>query len=216
MIFKTSITEYTGTVFKNLGYHVLNTDRVGRPRAVNGSGSQFFYTDRTADRRRKPMPAYCNSTLSTISAAIDSVLTSHVMTLNIFTDNDINKAVVEKHINYSQLIYATPHRLNSAYSLVTFIEGFKISKVLVNNSLDELVEIAATGTTSTTSTSTTSTTSTTTTLIEVDTVEWDDGVSYFRLQVRLGALYLDQTKTPTGFAGSEPTDWDDILNKLLP
>jgi hypothetical protein len=49
-----------------------------------------------------------------------------------------------------------------------------------------------------------------------DTVLWDDGVDYFRLQVRDDVLFLDQTITPTGFAGDEDTDWGNIWEQSLP
>ncbi len=51
---------------------------------------------------------------------------------------------------------------------------------------------------------------------EDDTIEWDDGISYFRLQVRGGYLYLDQTMSATGFSGIEGNDWDFIWRKTLP
>jgi len=74
-----------------------------------------------------------------------------------------------------------------------------------------------TTTTGTTTTSTTSTTSTTTTTLPLgDTVLWDDGVDYFRLQVRDDVLFLDQTITPTGFEGDEDTDWGNIWEQSLP
>jgi len=44
---------------------------------------------------------------------------------------------------------------------------------------------------------------------------WDDGVSYFRLQVRSSGLFLDQTITPTGFSGSMGTDWNPIWFKRI-
>ena len=47
--------------------------------------------------------------------------------------------------------------------------------------------------------------------VPVDTaVEWDDGVSYFRLDVRSGHLFLDQTITGTGFDGVLGIDWGPI------
>lgn len=70
---------------------------------------------------------------------------------------------------------------------------------------------STTTTTSSTSTSTTSTTSTTTQAFE-ESQEWAD----FRLDVRSGALNLDEEITPTGFAGVEDTDWGNIWGKSLP
>lgn len=46
----------------------------------------------------------------------------------------------------------------------------------------------------------------------VDTsLYWDDGVSYFRLNVRSGRLFLDQAITPTGFDGVLGIDWAPIF-----
>ena len=43
------------------------------------------------------------------------------------------------------------------------------------------------------------------------TIYWDDGVSYFRLQVRENAIHLDQRITSSpGWGGSKPTDWSTI------
>lgn len=50
---------------------------------------------------------------------------------------------------------------------------------------------------------------------EGDTLEWTDGFSYFRIQVRSGSLFLDQTRTGTGFDGDEGYDWDSIWSKKL-
>ena len=192
MIFKTEITDYIGTVFKVLGDHVVNTDRIIKPRSVNGSASQFWYTDRGYDRRAQPMPVYCDATLTEVKSEMDAVLDSNSMELKTFINNDITQSTLSKYIDYRYFIHAHSHRLNNNYSWVTFIEGFKLTKALVDNSLDELVNVANGG-----------------------EIEWDDNVSYFRLQVRGGRLFLDQTKTDQGFNGSEPGDWDDIWEKAL-
>lgn len=144
MIFKTAITQHTGTVFHNLGNHVLNTDMLGRVRSIDGA-SQFFYTDATLDRQRKPMPVYCDSTLAAIQSAINTVLLSNVMDLDIFINNDITESTLSKFINYSQFIYAFGHALNTDYSWVTYVENFHITKSLVNASLDDLITVATSG-----------------------------------------------------------------------
>lgn len=38
----------------------------------------------------------------------------------------------------------------------------------------------------------------------------------FRMIVRSGALCIDQTITPTGFAGAENTDWANVIEFILP
>ena len=143
MIFKTTITNYIGNVFKGTGEHVINTDLIAVHKA-DGSTSTFLYTDRWRDRRSKPMPAYSSSTVSEIQAAMDSTLNSNRMTLNVFPGDDVMVSTVAKYINYSDFIYAKAYRKNDSYSLVTFIDGFKISRAVVDNTLDELV-VAAEG-----------------------------------------------------------------------
>jgi len=51
----------------------------------------------------------------------------------------------------------------------------------------------------------------TTTETPVDTaVYWDDGITYFRLDIRSGYLFLDQAITVTGFSGVLGIDWAPI------
>ncbi len=45
---------------------------------------------------------------------------------------------------------------------------------------------------------------------DADSLVYTDDVSTFRLQVREAELFLDETITPTGFSGTEETDWDNI------
>ncbi len=197
MIFKTEITDYIGTVFKVLGDHVVNTDRIIKPRAVNGSASQFWYTDRGYDRRAQPMPVYCDATLTEVKSEMDAVLDSNSMELKTFINNDITQSTLSKYIDYRYFIHAHSHRLNNNYSWITFIEGFRLTKTLVDNSLDELVSVANG--------------------VSEGTIRWHDNVSYFRLQVRSGGLFLDQTITDFGFGSgsAEDTDWANIWEKAL-
>lgn len=178
MIFIADITEKTGDVFKNIGSHVINTDRIGRYKGVNGSSSSFLYTDNPKDRRRSPMPTKASVTPAEIQTQMDSVLLSNSMTLSVFLDNDISKPTFDVYVKYADFIYAFPHRLNSNYSWVTFVVGFSITKSLVDASLAELVHDASGGTTTTAAPTTPS--------------SWSDGDSSFRLDVRDGALYLDE------------------------
>ncbi len=47
-------------------------------------------------------------------------------------------------------------------------------------------------------------------------VEWTDGVSYFRLDVRDEEIFLDQAIAPANdFTGTEGTNWDWIFSKSV-
>ncbi len=141
MIFKTEITDYTGSVFHGAGEYVINTScLVGY--AVSGSTSKLLYTDRWRDRRTSPIPAYSSSTVAEIQAAVDSPLDSNIMTLSVFPGDDTSLPTVAKYIKYSDFVYAKAYRKNTAYSLVSFIDGGMMARVVVDNTLDEIIESA--------------------------------------------------------------------------
>jgi len=50
---------------------------------------------------------------------------------------------------------------------------------------------------------------------DISELYWDDGVDYFRLQIRSGVLYLDERLTPLGWDGIEDTDWENIWAKSV-
>jgi len=75
----------------------------------------------------------------------------------------------------------------SGGSILYIKSGVELNRVLVQETIDEILEVTT-----------------------EDTIEWDDGVDYFRLQVRGGYLNLDQTITPTGFSGTQGVDWNVI------
>lgn len=144
MIFKTDVTWYKGYVFKKTGEHVINTDRVNLYMDKDGSSSDITYVDRVNDRRCMPMPATVNSTMAEIEAAFDSVLSGSKMVLPVFLNNDRSQLTVDKYVSYSDFIFSYPDSKDPSYSWVTFMDGFLISKVLVDNSSDELVAAAST------------------------------------------------------------------------
>lgn len=94
--------------------------------------------------------------------------------------------------------------------LITEFGGPAVLREYTDEPAENDVTTTSTSTsTSTSSTSTSSTSSTTTGEYDAE-YYWDDGADYFRLQVRSASLNLDQTITPTGFAGIEDTDWGNI------
>jgi len=163
MLFKETVVLAKGLNFPTASVLVLNTNRVGLFKVRATSYSDFYYSINPWDRRDKPGFIQATSTVATLTTAFDTALDSNVMELVTLPNDDITETAVSKYIDYEDFAYAYAYEADSDYSWVVYTtKAFKEVRVLVNNSLDELIDIAATGTTTTT-TSTTSTTSTTTT-----------------------------------------------------
>jgi hypothetical protein len=163
MLFAETIVTWKGIGTPTATGVVLNTNRVGLFKVRASSYSDYYYSINPLDRREKPGFIQATSTVAALTTAFDTTLDSNVMELVVYPDHDTTVAVVLKYIDYADFSYAYPYESDWEKSWVVYsTKAFKEVKVLVNNSLAELIDIAATGTTTTTTTST-STTSTSTT-----------------------------------------------------
>lgn len=151
MIFKTTITGYTGDMFHGTGEYVINTNRTSKYTA-EGATSKILYVYRQRDRRSKSMEAFCSSTVADITAAMDKPLSSNVMTLATFPNEDLTKTPVTKYIRYDDFVYAKAYSKNSAYSMITYLWRGDVIREVVNSTLDELIAEAEATTTTTTTT----------------------------------------------------------------
>lgn len=145
MLLKTTVSSYTGNIFKKTGEHVINTDRVIRFTDKDGVSSNILYVDNLKDRRRRPMSAVIQSTVTVIENTFDSALSSNVMELDIFPGDNITASTIKKYIGYSDFIHASQYPKNTNYSIVTFMKGFTITKVIVDSDLDSLISAATPG-----------------------------------------------------------------------
>ena len=158
MLFKETIVTWTGLNAPTATTIVLNTNRVGLFKVRDSTKSDFFYSINPWDRRGKPHFIEATSSVATLTTAFDTALDSNVMELVIYPDDDVTQDTVLKYIDYEDFAYAYAKEDDWEKSWLWYTtKAFYKIRVLVNNSLDELVDIAATGTTTTTTTSTTST-----------------------------------------------------------
>lgn len=163
MLFKETIVTWKGLKAPSATTIVLNTNRVGLFKTRASTKSDFYYSLNPWDRRDAPGFIQATSSVATLTTALDAALDSAVMELVVYPDDDVTQDVTLKYIDYEDFAYAYAKEDDWEKSWVVYTsKAFKQHRVLVNNSLDELVDIAATGTTTTTTTST-STTSTSTT-----------------------------------------------------
>jgi len=163
MLFKETIVDWKGLGAPKATVVVLNTNRINTFQVRATSYSKFYYSLNPWDRRSKPHYIEATSSVATLTTAFDTALDSNVMELVVYPDDDITADTVSKHIDYSDFAYAYAYEDDWTKSWVWYTtKAFGLERVLVDNSLDELVDIAATGSTTTTTTSTTSTSSSST------------------------------------------------------
>lgn len=156
MLFKETIVTWRGIGVPTASVVVLNTNRVNLFKVRASTKSDFYYAINPWDRRSSLGFIQATSSVSTLTTAFDTALNSNVMTLAIYPSNDVTQTPVNKYIDYEDFAYAYAYESDWTKSWVVYTtKAFKEVKVLVNNSLDELIDLAGTGTTTTTTTTTT-------------------------------------------------------------
>lgn len=164
MLFKDTIVAIKGLNAPSTGTFVLNTNRLGLYKVRATTKSDYYYTLNPWDRRSKPLFIHSGSAVATLASALDTALNSNVMTLKVYPNDDTTQSTVSKYINYDDFAYAYAYEGDSTKSWVFYTsKAFKMHRVLVDNALDALIDLAATGTTTTTTTTTTTSTTTTST-----------------------------------------------------
>ena len=151
MLFAETIVSWKGLNGPSATTLVLNTNRVGLFKVRDTSYSDFYYSMNPWDRRDKPHFVEATSTVAVLTTAFDTALESNVMELRTCADNiAVTTSIVSKYIDYEDFAYAYAYEGDSNYSWVIYTtKAFKQVRVLVHNSLADLIDIAATGTTTT-------------------------------------------------------------------
>lgn len=158
MLFKDTIEVVKGTKGPSAGVMVLNTNRIGLFKVRATTKSDYYYSLRPQDRRDKPLFLHSASSVATLTTALDAVLNSNVYAMPVFPDDDATQSTVTKNIDYADLAYAIADPNSAQRSYVYYAsKGFKIHRVLVDQNLDQIIDLAATGSTTTTTTTTTTT-----------------------------------------------------------
>lgn len=153
MLFAETIVSWKGLNAPTATAVILNTNRVGTFKVRATSYSDYYYSLNLFDRREQPGFIEATLTVANLTTAFDTVLNSNVMVLKTYPNDDITETVVNKNIDYADFAYAYAYESDATKSwVIYYAKGFKKIKVLVNNNLAQLIDLAATGTTTTTTT----------------------------------------------------------------
>jgi len=159
MYYKETVTLWQGirphpTIDTTNGtYVVLNTNRINNLKVRASTKAKFNYSINPWDRREKPAYLQGESSVTTVSNAFDTTFNSYVLALPVFENDDTSVATVLRRIHVDDLAFAIadPDSANRSYVWYT-TKAFGLVRVLVDYSLDQLVDVADTGNTTTTST----------------------------------------------------------------
>jgi len=197
-LFITTTEQVTGRgyhLFGGIGDRLLNTEGIFQLMDNDTVKSSFYYRMNLEDGQEGIARIESDDSSSVLAAYWGSEITSPFVELSVYPDANPSGVTTTQSFNTSKIILA--YAFDSG-SIVYLKEGGQTKRYLVSETIVEIiVEVME---------------------VEDDsdyTLLFDDGISYFRLQVRNGALNLDQTITDYGFYGAEDSDWGNIWEKSL-
>jgi hypothetical protein len=175
---------------------LLNTNKINKIKALDASTSGFLYFDSHMGGNDSPGYIECQSSLETLTAALDREFLTKMVRLPVHKDNKAAKATTNILLKLDNLSYADRYNPSPAtHSWIVYYDmAFLRRKLLTPYNLEELAAITSE---------------------EGDTQYLLYGEEYvlWRKGARDGDFVLDKALTPTGFAGAEDTDWENVKTK---
>lgn len=128
---------------------VFATERINSVQASGVAGSTFYLSENINDPRESPYYVVCSDlTPAELRAAANLTWENALMPIEIFTDNDTSKALINRDVNSNSIAIAWAYELDSDYCWLRYFEGgFRAKTVLCAFNLDALVQYADTSTT---------------------------------------------------------------------
>lgn len=128
---------------------VFATERVNSVQAAGASGSTFYFSENINDPKESPYYIACSDlTPAELATASNLTWSSNLLYVEIFTDNDPAKDIIERYINVNSIAIAWAYESDSDYCWLRYFEGgFRAKTVLCAFNLDALLNYADTGTT---------------------------------------------------------------------
>ncbi len=160
---QTKVMLFIGTVTKWAHYGgrasssgkkwILNTNNIFNLQAKDTTKSKFFYVDNLFDSRRGAKLVNIEEATSVVTTAFDATYNSKYITLAVYPDHDTSQSTVNRVIPVDSITLGSPYTTyDVAPSWITYSEGGKDVKVLVNDHIQDIIDLADTGTTTTSTT----------------------------------------------------------------
>lgn len=128
---------------------ILNTENLYKIQSRATTESKAFYHDNPWDRRKSAGYIELGDTVASVRAAFDRTFASNYITLPVYEDDDTTVATTDRDIPVKTITRAQADSASSDRSYVWYNEGSKEIRVLVNYTLQEIIDVADSGTTST-------------------------------------------------------------------
>ena len=195
-LFITTTEQVTGRgyhLFGGIGDRLLNTEGLFQLEDNDTTKSSFYYRVNLGNDQEGVARIESEDSAAVVAAYWNNTITSNFIDLDVYPDANSSGTTSVQAFNTAKIIIAYDF---DAGSIIYLREGSKTVRYLVVQSIAEIMVLAMGE--------------------DNDTLLLTDGTTIFRLQVREGALFLDQATTATGFDGDEDTDWENIWEKALP
>ena len=153
------------------GGMVLNTAYMNELKTFQTTKARFRFFNRTEDRRGGDDMYVVTETKAALKTEMDKTYTAISIDLNVYKDNNPDKATVATIFNVKEIVRAYPNTRDDWTKCWIEVneKGWWIRKYLVAHYYVDIPGLAETGTTTTTSSTTSSTTSTSSTTTTTST-----------------------------------------------
>jgi len=129
---------------------ILNTENLWKIQVRATTETKGYYCDNKWDRRKPASYIEMGDTLASVTAAYDRTYASNAITLPVFENDDTSSTQVDRLIPVSSITRATAYPADTDLTWLYYNEGARQTvRVLVNYTLQEIIDLADSGSTST-------------------------------------------------------------------
>ena len=144
MYFKTTISRWqnvdSGSRITGEGTeYLINPSNISEIVAATG-GTRVLFCDNYKNARSGMSYFWCDYSVDDIIEAADQGLPSNLYAMEKFYRNNPAKSTTEIQVQYDDIVCAWAYTSNTDYSWVIYQDGFSTHKILINKSLDEILD----------------------------------------------------------------------------
>lgn len=141
---------YSGRATSSGKSWILNTENMFNVQTRATTKTKLFYTDNRNDRKKLAKVMNLEDAKAVVLLVFDKTYASNVITLPVFDNNLSTNSTTDRSFPVDSITRGTAYTADTDLSWLWYNEGGgREIKILVNYTLQEIVDIADSGTTST-------------------------------------------------------------------
>jgi hypothetical protein len=144
MYFLTTISKWQGAdsggrVYGGSTDYLINPSNISEIVDATG-GSRVLFCDNYNNAKSGMSYFWCDTTVDDIIEAADQGLPSNLYAMDVFYKNNPAKGTYETNVQYNDIVCAWEYTSNASYSWVIYQDGEAIHRILINRSLEEILD----------------------------------------------------------------------------